>query len=109
MKKKIKIIVEIHSTKRDSYGNCYHMAKIINTANHEGFSTGTPSASNIEHILFDAFGDWRKAGIYKVEVCTESARLNSLPESSHCLNQCHYGRDWKKALNGIGFRGLKAL
>ena len=106
---KIRTIVEITSTKRDTYGNCYHVAKITNTANGKSFSTKAASGSNVEHILSVAFGGWREAGIYMTEKDTGSARLSSLPTASHNLNGCHYDKAWKKSLNGIGLRNLKAV
>ena len=103
---KIKIIIEHHYTKRDMYGNVYHVAILINPKNSKRFSTSTPSTGNVYHIISDAFGG--HVHTHETETCTDSARLSSLPESMN-LACCRYNKEWKKALNGIGYRNLKAV
>ena len=108
---KIKIHLTHYYTKRDVYGNVYHAVEIQNLANGKSFKVHTPSLGNVTGIIYDAFGgDCEKCRSITSEVCTGSARTNSLPEARQDLNPCSfedggpYKGSWKKELNKIGFR-----
>jgi hypothetical protein len=106
----IKILLAHHFTKRDIYGNVYHVMEIENLKNGKSFMVSTPSLSNVTHILFDAFGSWENCRYIVSERPTGSARLSSLPNAMNVLNPCRfedgkpYKGSWKKELNKIGFR-----
>ena len=113
--KPIKIHLTHFFTKRDIYGNVYHVVEIQNLANGKSFKVRTPSLSNITSILYDAFGGgWDNCRYIVSERCTDSARISSLPDALGDLNPCSfedsapYKGSWKKELNKIGFRLPKA-
>jgi len=108
---KTKIILTHTYTKCCTYGNVYHAVRIENASNGKSFTVHTPSLSNVEGILHDAFGGWEAKGIRSFSNCTGSARYSSLPdETAQGLNPCSfedgkpYAGSWKKELNKIGFR-----
>lgn len=91
-------------TKRDVYGNVYHTVRITNPVNEKFVTVSTCSLGNVEHILYLMFKfKSGKYPFYTTECCTDSARLNSLPQAIY-LNECHPDKNWKKALNSIGYR-----
>ena len=101
---KYKALLHESYTKRDMYGNVYHTIKVTNPITGKSFTVETPSSSNVDSILSDAFK--LKSGRYPhyfTSACTNSARLSSLPDHIY-LNQCHFDDGWKKALNNIGYR-----
>jgi hypothetical protein len=88
------------------HGNVYHTIKVTNPKNRQSFTVETPSSSNVDSILYDAFSRDSRSGAYPfyfTSACTGSARLSSLPSHIY-LNQCHFDDGWKKALNSIGYR-----
>ena len=103
---KIKAIIEMTYTKRDTSGNVYHTAKITHPTTGRSFTTHACAECNIRSILSDAFGG-RYPGLHITDSCTDSTRLSSLPEHER-LDQCSYRAEWKKALNAIGYRRLAA-
>ncbi len=104
----IKVIVETHSTKRDIYGNCYHRSIITNVRNSKSITVDVCSECNVVSILRNA-GFEPYSTIHTVAIDTGMVRTSSLPSLTFngYLDQCHYSKEWKKQLNGIGFRGLK--
>lgn len=107
---KMKMLLTHHFTKRDTYGNVYHVVTITNLRTGKSFMVGTPSLGNVTGILYDAFGGWDKMGHIVSESPTGSARISSLPLAIKDLNPCRfedgkpYKGSWKKELNKIGFR-----
>ena len=99
----IKVIVIMHYTKRDVYGNVYRAAEIVNPKTGKRLVVCTPHASNIRHILYNA-GILNNDGrtLFEREICTNKVALSSLPEGEY-LNECHYDKAWKKALNALGY------
>ena len=99
-----------HFTKRDIYGNVYHVVTVASIRTGKSFTVSTPSLGNITSILCDAFGGWDKCRYIVSESPTGSARYSSLPEASNDLNPCSfkdgapYEGSWRKELNKIGFR-----
>ena len=87
-------------TKRDVYGNVYHVVKITNPKNGKSFTTETPSMSNVISILNRIF---TYHNCYITESCTGSTKLSSLPSHVY-LDNCHPNDEWYKALRGIGYR-----
>ena len=107
---KIKAIIETVGTKRDSNGNVYHMSRIINPANgkHSEWFDAV-STGNVRSILFDAFGRETMANrtVLEFERSTGSSRISSLPKGKGTyFDRCRYSAEYKKLLQGIGYRGL---
>lgn len=100
-----KLLINHYYTKRCTYGNVYHVCQIKNLRTNKSFSVSTPSIGNVEHILRDAGFSFEN--IESTDICTNSARTSSLPNSEY-FNSCQYTKEWAKALRSIGFK-VKAV
>jgi len=61
----IKFIIETVTSSRDVNGNCYHIAVVTRTDNHEYFRTQVGSESNAVHYARCAGLDWNE--LYNVQ------------------------------------------